>query len=100
MNDMGNNIYVNASHSEKHSTPNSKASRSNYSILDTTIDIMRGIFEVVLPIVSLVFAYPASAISIRAWMDYLFGTEIVEAALGSEGLYKTLLILENFSRRV
>ncbi|KAK8374179.1 hypothetical protein O3P69_018915 [Scylla paramamosain] len=96
MNGLDNNtFYVNASHSEKYATPNSKASRNSYDIIDTTIDIIRGIFEVVLPVISLVFAYPACAISVRAWMDYLFGTQIVEAALGTEGLYKTILLLEN-----
>ncbi|XP_045109433.1 uncharacterized protein LOC123503596 isoform X1 [Portunus trituberculatus] len=90
-----NPVFMNASHTEKYATPNSKASRDSHAVLDTTIDIIRGIFEVVLPIVSLVFAYPACAINVRAWMDYLFGTQIVEAALGTEGLYKTILLLEN-----
>lgn len=67
------------------------------NILMSIIKFMSRIVEVLLPIGNMVFTYPSYAIKVRAWMDYLLGTQVVDTILGSNGVFKLVLLLEEAS---
>lgn len=67
------------------------------NILISFIDFIKRVVEVLLPIGNMVYVYPAYAIKIRSWMDYFFGGQVVDTILGSDGIFKLVLLLEKVS---
>lgn len=67
------------------------------NILISLIDFIKRVVEVLLPIGNMVYVYPAYAIKIRSWMDYFLGGQVVDTILGSNGIFKLVLLLEKVS---
>lgn len=80
--------------------PHVEARQGKSMFLDIIISIIKfvsRIVEVLLPIGNMVFTYPSYAIKVRSWMDYLLGTQVVDNILGSNGVFKLVLLLEERS---
>lgn len=67
------------------------------NILVSFINFMKRVVEVLLPLGNMVYAYPVYAIKVRSWMDYFLGRKVVDSILGSNGVFKLVLLLEKVS---
>lgn len=87
---------VSAAHPGKYVTRNNKNPTNNYNFI-YIIKKIKDIVEILLPVVNIVSSYPSYAISVRSWMDYFFGSQTVEHVLGSQGVFKVILLLEKYN---
>lgn len=86
---------VSPSHSDKYVKQNNKRSKNIHNFL-YIVDVIKNIAEVLLPAINIVYLYPSYAISVRSWLDYLIGSHTVNTLFGSQGVFKTILLLEEY----